>query len=151
MKGGVVGVKLTPVPPEKTTFKKLSLIRVKETLQDSVNNFQYYPVELDESVNVEDTAQLAIFVRGINSEFIITEELVELVSLKGSIFGKDILDGFLACASQIQLNLKKLVSDLTDGDPAIVGSKNGNVSLLKKHVKEIGDKLDIFKSHCIIH
>ena len=56
---------------------------------------------LDESVNVEDTAQLAIFVRGINSEFIITEELVELVSLKGSIFGKDFLDGFLACPSQM--------------------------------------------------
>ena len=42
-----------------------------------VNNFQYYSVALDESVDVEDTSQLVIFVRGIN-----LLQLVELVPLK---------------------------------------------------------------------
>ena len=56
------------------------------TSYNSVNNFQYYSVALDESFDVKDTVQLAIFVRGINSEFIITEELVELVLLQGRWF-----------------------------------------------------------------
>ena len=61
---------------------------------------------MDESVDVE----LAIFIRGINSEFIITEGLVELVPLKGNTIGKHVLVGFLECASKIQPDLKKLVS-----------------------------------------
>ena len=56
------------------------------TSYNSVNNFQYYSVALDESFDVKDTVQLVIFVRGINSEFIITEELVELVLLQGRWF-----------------------------------------------------------------
>lgn len=111
-------------------------------MQDSLNNFQYYSAALDESVYVEDTAQLAIFVRGINSEFILTEWLVKLVPLKGSTIGKDIWDGFRECAWKIQLDLEKLVSVTTDGVPAMVCSKNGYVSLLEKHGKEIGNKRD---------
>ena len=39
----------------------------------------------------------------------------------------------------------------TDGAPAMVGSKNEVAPLLKKHFKEIGNKHDIFKVHCIVH
>ena len=49
---------------------------------------------------------------------------------KGSAIGNDILDGFLKCTSKIQLDLKKHASVTTDGAPAMVGSKNGFVSLL---------------------
>ena len=73
------------------------------------------------------------------------------MALKGSRTEKDILDGFLECASNMQLDLKQLVSVTTDGAPAVVGSKNGSVSLLEKHVKEMGNKHIILKFHCIIH
>ena len=39
---------------------------VKEKLQDSVNSFQYYVFNI---MNAKYTAQLAIFVQGINPEF----------------------------------------------------------------------------------
>ena len=75
-------------PEKKGVFEKISLsARIvtwwKEELSEDVNmarpvnNFQYYSVALDESVDVEDTSQLAIFVRGIN-----LLQLVELVPLK---------------------------------------------------------------------
>ena len=43
------------------------------------------------------------------------------------------------------------MSVTTDSVPAIVNSKDGFVSLLKKHVKEIGNKYDILEFHCIVH
>ena len=44
-----------------------------------------------------------------------------------------------------------LVSVTTYGAPAIVGSENGFVFLLEKHVKKTGNKHDILKFVCIIH
>lgn len=91
---------------------------------------------MDESINVKNTAQLAVFVWCINSEFITIEKLVELVLLKGSATGKGILDVFLACTSKI-LHLKKLVSVTTDGAPAMVGSNNGFCSFWKSMSKKL--------------
>jgi hypothetical protein len=45
---------------------------------------------LDESTDTRDTAQLLIFVRGIDAEFEINEELAERQSLKGTTTGEDI-------------------------------------------------------------
>ena len=57
------------VSQQEQQHEKLSKA-VKESLQDSVNSFQYYSVLADEGKDVKDTAQLAIFAQGINSEFI---------------------------------------------------------------------------------
>ena len=37
---------------------------VKENLQESVKTLDYFSVALDESTDIQDTAQLAIFTRG---------------------------------------------------------------------------------------
>ena len=70
------------------------------------NNFFF---EKAKHWNRKDTVQLARSFQGINPEFTITEELVELVVLKGSTTGKYFLDGFLERAPKMQLDLKKLV------------------------------------------
>ena len=62
---------------------------VKETLQDSVNSCQYHHIALDKSTSVKETAQLAIFVRGI-SLF-----RVEIVAVKSSTAGKNVLYVFV--------------------------------------------------------
>ena len=102
-------------------------------------------------MDVKDITQLVIFVWGINSEFIITEELVKSVLLKGSTTEKDILYGFYECASKMQLDLRKLVSVTIDIAPAVVGSKNAFVFVLEKHATEIGSKHSTLKFCCIIH
>ena len=72
----------------------------KEKFQGSLISFHCYSVAVDESTAVKDTVQSEIFVRGTYSKFTATQELVQLVVLKGSRSGKDILDGFLKCASK---------------------------------------------------
>ena len=99
-------------------------VDVKETLEDLVNCLQYYAVILDESMNVKDTAQC------MNSTFNLTQELFELVALKGRTTWKNMLDGFLECTLKIQLDLKKLVSVTIDGVAAMADSKNRSVPLL---------------------
>lgn len=75
-------------PDKKAQFAKLSLSRqtvarcveelasnVERTLKYRATNFQFYSLALDESGDASDTAQLAIFLRGVDKDFIITEEI----------------------------------------------------------------------------
>ena len=65
---------------------------------------------VDESTDAKDTAQLAIFVRGINSNFDICEEFLQLVPLKDTTTGKDIFEAVILCLKEFKLDLSKLVS-----------------------------------------
>lgn len=46
---------------------------IESTLKESISKFIFYSTALDESTDLSDTAQLAIFVRKIDSNFNITE------------------------------------------------------------------------------
>ena len=48
----------------------------KEKLKSGMEIFEYFSVALDESPDIDDTAQLAIFVRGTKKKFEVTKELV---------------------------------------------------------------------------
>ena len=50
-----------------------------ETLKESTKFFKYFSLAIDES-NATDTVQLLIFIRGIDAQFRITEELCSLRS-----------------------------------------------------------------------
>ena len=57
------------------------------------------------------------FIGGVDSQMNITEELLELVSLKGTATGKNIKDAVINCAQRRQIDLKKLVGNAKDGTP----------------------------------
>ena len=56
---------------------------VRRSLKDRCGNFELFSIALDESVDVKDTAQRAVLLRGVNSEFEILEEFARLYSIKG--------------------------------------------------------------------
>ena len=60
---------------------------IKKTLSDQLHTCQCYSLGLDESTDVSDTAQLAIIVRGVTSDFEVVEELLDVCPMKGTTKG----------------------------------------------------------------
>ena len=58
-------------------------------LQQKAKNF-LYSLTLDESTDLTSTSQLLIFIRGVNLDFHITEELASVRSMRGTTTGEDI-------------------------------------------------------------
>jgi hypothetical protein len=143
-------------------FKKLSLSgvtvarRVEElandiegTLKKRLAEFTSFSLALDESTDVKDTAQLAIFIRGIDQQFYVTEELLALVPLKETMKGTDIFEAANKTLQRFDLSLSYLQAVVTDGALAMVGKNEGFVSLLRKEPELEGK--EIVQYDCLIH
>lgn len=121
---------------------------VRNGLQGILNNLQYFCIAIDESTDIKDMAQLAVFVRGVTPSFEIVEEFVQLIPMKDTCTGADILESVLKMSTDMKLDFNKCIGVTTDGAPAMIGANKGFVSLFHQH---IGMEKDLIKLHCIIH
>ncbi|KAJ4432059.1 hypothetical protein ANN_20673 [Periplaneta americana] len=103
--------------PDLTPFhrRNFKIVNVIESeVETTINQFVAYSLALDESTDRNDKAHLAIFIRGVNEHFTVSECLLDVITkykwrrsfpaLKGTI-------------EQKRLNFQWLVSIATDGDP----------------------------------
>ena len=72
-------------------------------------NFAYFSLAFDESVDITSTAKLLIFVRGITQEFEIIEELIGMTSMTDQTKGSDTLSGLLEQCVKVNLDLYKII------------------------------------------
>ena len=105
---------------------------------------------LDESTDIKDTAQLAIFVRGVDESFCIIEELAAMVPLKGTTKGSDLLEAVMATLNRLKLNLKNISGVTTDGAPSMCGLRQGLVKLLQNEASKVGNN-SVMQFHCVLH
>ena len=87
----------------------------------------FYSLALDESTNQTDTTQLAIFVRGVDRNFDIFEELLSIASLKDRTTGEDSFKMLKKVMEFNNLRFKNLAIVATDGASCMIGQ---NASLV---------------------
>ncbi|XP_027861956.1 general transcription factor II-I repeat domain-containing protein 2-like [Xiphophorus couchianus] len=151
-------------PESKGKFEKISLSRrtvtrrvelIDEDLVSELNkkaeSFNLYSLALDESNDMKDTAQLLIFIRGINDSFETTEELLSMESLKGKTRGEDLYEQVSAVIERMKLPWSKLAGVTTDGSPNLTGKNVGLLKRIQDKVKEENPDQDVIFLHCIIH
>ncbi|CAM1293789.1 Uncharacterised protein r2_g304 [Pycnogonum litorale] len=102
---------------------------LKHQLSDKACAFDFYSIACDESADATDTAQLLIILRGVDDNFCVKEELLDLRSLKGTTYrkGKDIFETVSDAIDQMGLEWDKMCGVTTDGAPAMKGDRKGMV------------------------
>ena len=120
-----------------------------ETLKENAKFFKYFSLAIDERNDTTDTAQLLIFIRGMDAKFKITEELCSLRSLK-STTAENIFSEVTTALSSLDLSWKNLKSITTDEARNMVGKKKGVAALMKEKVLEANGAQPM-QFHCIIH
>ena len=85
----------------------------------------FYSLALDESTDQTDTAQLAIFIRGVDSNFDVFEELLSIASLKDHTTGEDMFKALKNVMEIYDLRFENLAGVATDGAPSVIGKHSG--------------------------
>lgn len=86
---------------EQSQIRLLTARDTEKTLKDSVGEFQFFSLACDETTDITNTAQLAVFIRGITAEFDMREELLSLKVSRGTIKER-------ICLRDLFLSMKKL-------------------------------------------
>lgn len=121
-------------------------INITSQITASAQNCTFFSLAIDESTDINDTAQFSIFIRSVNNKFEIMEELLGIQSLTGTTKGTDLFRALMQCIQTSKLDLDKLDSVCTDGAPALTGRHVGCLTLLEEHIGR-----PLLKYHCIIH
>ncbi|XP_070409546.1 general transcription factor II-I repeat domain-containing protein 2A-like [Nothobranchius furzeri] len=88
----------------------------------SARNFEYFSLACDETTDITNTAQLAIFVRGITVDFETEEELLSLQAMHSTTKGEDLFQQVVVAMNNFELPFKKMSGIATDGAPAMLNN-----------------------------
>jgi len=81
---------------------------MREQLNGVISQCVYFSLALDESTDVSDIAQLAVFTRFVDKDFNVTE-LLDVVPMKGTTTTEDIFNAVEELLENVSLDLKKTV------------------------------------------
>lgn len=103
-------------PEKKQAFSNVSLSRntvadrtcdlatnLYDQLMEKGKDFVAFSLAVDESCDASDTAQLSVFIRGVDSNLCVTEELLGFKSMHGTTTGKEIFEEVSKCVTEIKL------------------------------------------------
>lgn len=116
-------------------------------LYEKANCFDAYSVE---NTDITDTAQLTIYVCGVDSNFEVTEKLLTVIPMHGQTTANEIFLQLCDAIENAGLPWKRLVGITTDGAPSMTGRKNGLLALVQRKLEEEGVE-EANALHCIFH
>lgn len=100
---------------------------LRTQLSERSRDFVAYSLAVDESTDMMDTAQLAIFLHGEDCNLHVTEEILDIKLMHGTTTRKDIFENVCQSVTDMKRPWDKLVGLTTDGAPAMRGEKSGLV------------------------
>lgn len=124
---------------------------LNDQLKEKIRSFIAFSIALDESTDVTDTAQLAIFIRGVDASLNVTEEFVSVVPMTDTTTANDVFVSLVGALDALEVDWGRAVSVATDGAPSMVGRKAGVVVKLREKVREANPDQVFWNFHCILH
>ena len=101
---------------------------------------------MDDSTDDTDTAQVAIFIRGTDDEYNVTEEMASLLPLKVTTKSTDLYEAIKDMLKQFSLS----IVNITEGALAMVGKREGLVKLIDNNAITTQNSR-LMKYHCTVH
>lgn len=151
-------------PEKRQAFANISLTRntvadriseisadLDSQLKHKVKSFFAFSVAIDESTDITDIAQLAIFIRGVDETLTITEEFVELVPMMDTTTADDIFSALVGALDRVGVDWSRAISLATDGAPSMIGKKAGVVTKFREKVHAANGGDGFWTFHCILH
>ncbi|GFQ93904.1 general transcription factor II-I repeat domain-containing protein 2 [Trichonephila clavata] len=111
---------------------------ISSQLFDKNGHVEWFSLALDESTDVSDTAQVLLYIRGVDKSYEVHEELLDMYSIHGTTTGRDIFKGVEMAINQKNLRWKNLKCITTDGGKNMSGKDKGVVALVSKAVENDG-------------
>lgn len=122
-----------------------------EKLREKIRSFVAYSIAIDEITDINNTTQLAIFIRGVDENFDVSEELLDTVPMTGTKSANEIFLRVEKSLKKFNIDWAKLVSVASTGTPAMVDANDGLVTKLKSKVAAVCKGSDLKSVCCIIH
>lgn len=151
-------------PDKKQAFNNISLTRntvadriadlsknIDQQIKEKIKTFTAFSIAIDESTDINDIAQLAIFIRGVDKNLFVTEEFLELVPMFNTTTSDDIFNSLVNCLERVEVDWTKAVSLATDGAPSMLGRKAGVAAKFREKVQALNGEQGIWVFHCILH
>jgi hypothetical protein len=117
---------------------------ITNSIVGDLRRCKVFSVAVDESNDINDVAQLCLFVRYyLDNKY--NEQLLTVLPLTERTTGEDLYTALKAYLQNQEIPMEKIISVATDGAPSMVGIHSGLVKRLKD------DNPQILAFHCIIH
>ncbi|XP_046278677.1 general transcription factor II-I repeat domain-containing protein 2 isoform X3 [Marmota monax] len=122
-----------------------------EKLREKLRSFVAYSLAIDEITDINNTTQLAIFIRGVDAGFDVSEELLDTVPMTGTKSANEVFSRVEKTLKKFNIDWSKLVSVASTGTPAMVDANSGLITKLKSKVATLCKGSDLKSVRCIIH
>ena len=115
-------------------------------IREKARNLLWYSLALDESTDLSSTSQLLVFIRGVNLDFQITEDLASVCSMHGTTTEKT----FSWKCKFFCKTINQLRGVTVDGGKNMAGVRKGLVGQIMTQLEDLQIPGALF-IHCIIH
>lgn len=140
--------KIEEIPLSNNTVKaRIDVMSndIEEQLVSKIKKSPCFALQCDESTDVSSSCQLLVFVRFLDDDNLIKEELLISRELETTSKGIDVMNIISEYFQKHNIMWEKLVGFCTDGAPAMLGSRSGLASLVKKKNSRV------ITTHCVLH